>query len=124
MVFIRVLMIELIFFKVIFIYSKKLKGICCELDDKVWVYGDDEEIKQLDKLGFILNVFNVVFKGIQKDIVINKDGYIVFVYEEDECIYFVNKKGIEKFVDMVGWILYGFCFNLEGDLMVCMRINN
>lgn len=74
MVFIRVLMMELRFIKVIFIYGKKLKGICCELDDKVWVYGDDEEIKQLDKLGFILNVFNVVFKGIQKDIVINKDG--------------------------------------------------
>lgn len=45
MVFIRVLMMELRFIKVIFIYGKKLKGICCELDDKVWVYGDDEEIK-------------------------------------------------------------------------------
>lgn len=45
MVFIRVLMMELRFIKVIFIYGKKLKGICCELDEKVWIYGDDEEIK-------------------------------------------------------------------------------
>lgn len=120
----RVLMTEPTLIKAIFTYSKKLKGICCESDDKVWIYGDDEEIKQLDKSGSKLNVFHAVSKSIQKDIAINKDGHIAFAHEEDECIYLVNKKGIEKFVDMAGWIPYGLCFNSEGDLMVCMRANN
>nr|XP_034323015.1 tripartite motif-containing protein 2-like [Crassostrea gigas] len=124
MVSTRVLMTEPTLIKAIFTYSKKLKGICCESDEKVWIYGDDEEIKQLDKSGSILNVFNAVSKGIQKDIAINKDGHIAFAHEEDECINLVNKKGIEKFVDMAGWIPYGLCFNSEGDLMVCMRTNN
>lgn len=120
----RVLMTEPTLIKAIFTYSKKLKGICCESDDKVWIYGDDEEIKQLDKSGSKLNVFHAVSKSIQKHIAINKDGHIAFAHEEDECIYLVNKKGIEKFVDMAGWIPYGLCFNSEGDLMVCMRANN
>lgn len=50
----------------------------------------------------------------------NNDGNIVFFYKEEICIYLVNKIKIEKFVDMFGWILYGFCFNLDGELLVCM----
>lgn len=50
----------------------------------------------------------------------NNDGNIVFFYKEEICIYLVNKIKIEKFVDMFDWILYGFCFNLDGELLVCM----
>lgn len=45
MVLICVLVENLVFILVMFIYSKKLKGICCEFDDKVWIYGDDEKIR-------------------------------------------------------------------------------
>lgn len=54
----------------------------------------------------------------------SKDGYIVFFYKVNECIYLVKKNGIEKYVDMVGWILYGFMYNLDGELMVCMWCND
>lgn len=39
------MMEELVVFDVFLIKCKKIKGICCEFMEKVWIYGDDEKIK-------------------------------------------------------------------------------
>lgn len=109
---------------VILTHCTKLKGICCESEEKVWIYGDDEKIKQLDRSGNALNSFNAASGTSQKDIAMNSDGNIAFSHKEDACIYLVKKTKIEKFVDVSGWIPYGLCFNSDGDLMVCMRRND
>ncbi|XP_052708321.1 uncharacterized protein LOC128183371 [Crassostrea angulata] len=109
---------------VLLTHCTKLKGICCESEEKVWIYGDDEKIKQLDKSGNALNSFNAASGTSQKDIAMNSDGNIAFSHKEDACIYLVKKTKIEKFVDVSGWIPYGLCFNSDGDLMVCMRRND
>nr|XP_034334833.1 uncharacterized protein LOC117691992 [Crassostrea gigas] len=109
---------------VLLTHCTKLKGICCESEEKVWIYGDDEKIKQLDKSGNALNSFNAASGTSQKDIAMNSDRNIAFSHKEDACIYLVKKTKIEKFVDVSGWIPYGLCFNSDGDLMVCMRRND
>ncbi|XP_052708320.1 E3 ubiquitin-protein ligase TRIM71-like [Crassostrea angulata] len=109
---------------VLLTHCTKLKGICCESKEKVWIYGDDEKIKQLDRSGNALNSFNAASGTSQKDIAMNSDGNIAFSHKEDACIYLVKKTKIEKFVDVSCWIPYGLCFNSDGDLMVCMRRND
>nr|XP_011438896.2 E3 ubiquitin-protein ligase TRIM36 isoform X1 [Crassostrea gigas] len=124
MVSTRVLVENPALISVMFTYSKKLKGIHCESDDKVWIYGDDEKIRQLDKSGSTLQCFNAVSGNSQKDIALSKDGHIAFSHKVNECIYLVKKNGFEKYVDMAGWIPYGLMFNSDGELMVCMRRND
>jgi hypothetical protein len=102
----------------------KVHGICCEFPDKVWVYGDDEKLKQLDKNGTMLKCIDAISGNSQKDIAINKENQIAFSHKMDECVYLVRNDRIEEVAKIVGWILYGLSFNSEGDLMVCMRRND
>ncbi|XP_061172303.1 E3 ubiquitin-protein ligase TRIM71-like [Saccostrea echinata] len=101
--------------------NRKLKGICCESTDRVWVYGDDEKLKQFDKLGTLLNSITAVSGNSQKDIAVNKDGDIAFPHITDECIKVFRKGRVEKMVELAGWIPFGLCFNTDDALMVCMR---
>ncbi|XP_061172302.1 E3 ubiquitin-protein ligase Midline-1-like [Saccostrea echinata] len=104
--------------------SVKLKGICCESTDKVWIYGDDEKLKQFDKLGNMLNCITAISGNSQKDIAVNKDGDVAFSHITDECVKILRERRIQKMVDLSGWIPYGLCFNSDDDLMVCMRRND
>jgi hypothetical protein len=102
----------------------KLKGICCESPDKVWIYGDDEKLRQLDKNGTLLKCIDAVSGNSQKDIAINKQNQIAFSHKTDECVNLVRDDHIEEAINVAGWIPYGLCFNSDGDLMVCMRPND
>ncbi|XP_062607762.1 uncharacterized protein LOC134269575 [Saccostrea cucullata] len=104
--------------------SVKLKGICCESTDKVWIYGDDEKMKQFDKLGNLLDCITATSGNSQKDIAVNKNGDVAFSHITDECVKILREKRIQKLVNMTGWIPYGLCFNADDDLMVCMRRND
>jgi hypothetical protein len=103
---------------------KKIKGICCESPDKVWIYGDDEKLRQLDKNGTLLKCIDAVSGNSQKDIAINKENQIAFSHKMDECVNLVRDDHIEEVINVAGWIPYGVCFNSDGDLMVCMRRND
>ncbi|XP_062607761.1 uncharacterized protein LOC134269572 [Saccostrea cucullata] len=104
--------------------SGKLKGICCESTKGVWVYGDDEKLKQYSKHGTLLNSIMAISRNSQKDIAVNKHGDVAFPHITDECVKLVRKDRIEKMIEMIGWIPFGLCFNKEDELMVCMRRND
>ncbi|XP_062602188.1 uncharacterized protein LOC134263832 [Saccostrea cucullata] len=106
--------------------SGKLKGICCEATKGVWVYGDDEKLKQYDKHGTLLKSIAAISGSSQKDIAVNKNGDVAFPQITDECVELlvVAEDCIKKMIEMTGWIPFGLCFNTEDDLMVCMRRND
>ena len=102
----------------------KLKGIQCESKERVWVYGEDEKLRLLDKSGSMLNCVTAISRNSQKDIALNKDGEIAFSHKTEECIYLVRNNKMEKLFCTPGWIPYGVSFNVDGELMVCMRRND
>lgn len=100
---------------------KQLKGICHNEDDRVWVYGTDEILREVDITGTVQNCITAISKNSQKDIAKNKMGEIVFSHLSDECVNIVREGKISKLLDLSGWIPFGVTFNADDDLMVCMR---
>lgn len=100
---------------------KQLKGICHNEDDRVWVYGTDEILREVDITGTVQNCITAISKNSQKDIAKNKMGEIVFSHLSDECLNIVREGKISKLLDLSGWIPFGVTFNADDDLMVCMR---
>lgn len=100
---------------------KQLKGICHNEDDRVWVYGTDEILREVDITGTVQNCITAISKNSQKDIAKNKMGEIVFSHLSDECVNIVRGGKISKLLDLSGWIPFGVTFNADDDLMVCMR---
>lgn len=100
---------------------KQLKGICHNEDDRVWIYGTDEILREVDITGTVQNCITAISKNSQKDIAKNKMGEIVFSHLSDECVNIVREGKISKLLDLSGWIPFGVTFNADDDLMVCMR---
>lgn len=100
---------------------KQLKGICHNEDDRVWVYGTDEILREVDITGTVQNCITAISKNSQKDIARNKMGEIVFSHLSDECVNIVREGKISKLLDLSGWIPFGVTFNADDNLMVCMR---
>lgn len=100
---------------------KQLKGICHNEDDRVWIYGTDEILREVDITGTVQNCITAISKNSQKDIAKNKIGEIVFSHLSDECVNIVREGKISKLLDLSGWIPFGVTFNADDDLMVCMR---
>lgn len=100
---------------------KQLKGICHNEADRVWIYGTDEILREVDITGTVKNCITAISKNSQKDIAKNKMGEIVFSHLSDECVNIVREGKISKLLDMSGWIPFGVTFNADDDLMVCMR---
>lgn len=100
---------------------KQLKGICHNEDDRVWIYGTDEILREVDIIGTVQNCITAISKNSQKDIAKNKMGEIVFSHLSDECVNIVREGKISKLLDLSGWIPFGVTFNADDDLMVCMR---
>lgn len=100
---------------------KQLKGICHNEDDRVWVYGTDEILREVDITGTVQNCITAISKNSQKDIAKNKMGEIVFSHLSDECVNIVREGKISKLLDLSGWIPFGVTFNADDNLMVCMR---
>lgn len=100
---------------------KQLKGICHNEDDRVWIYGTDEILREVDITGTVQNCITAISKNSQKDIAKNKKGEIVFSHLSDECVNIVREGKISKLLDLSGWIPFGVTFNADDDLMVCMR---
>lgn len=100
---------------------KQLKGICHNEADRVWIYGTDEILREVDITGTVKNCITAISKNSQKDIAKNKMGEIVFSHLSDECVNIVREGKISKLLDMPGWIPFGVTFNADDDLMVCMR---
>lgn len=100
---------------------KQLKGICHNEDDRVWVYGTDEILREVDITGTVQNCITAISKNSQKDIAKNKMGEIVYSHLSDECVNIVREGKISKLLDLSGWIPFGVTFNADDDLMVCMR---
>lgn len=100
---------------------KQLKGICHNEDDRVWIYGTDEILREVDITGTVQNCITAISKNSQKDIAKNKMGEIVYSHLSDECVNIVREGKISKLLDLSGWIPFGVTFNADDDLMVCMR---
>lgn len=100
---------------------KQLKGICHNENDRVWIYGTDEILREVDITGTVQNCITAISKNSQKDIAKNKMGEIVFSHLSDECVNIVREGKISKLLDLSGWIPFGVTFNADDDLMVCMR---
>lgn len=100
---------------------KQLKGICHNEDDRVWIYGTDEILREVDITGTVQNCITAISKNSQKDIAKNKMGEIVFSHLSDECVNIVREGKISKLLDLSEWIPFGVTFNADDDLMVCMR---
>lgn len=100
---------------------KQLKGICHNKDDRVWIYGTDEILREVDITGTVQNCITAISKNSQKDIAKNKMGEIVYSHLSDECVNIVREGKISKLLDLSGWIPFGVTFNADDDLMVCMR---
>lgn len=100
---------------------KQLKGICHNEDDRVWIYGTDEILREVDITGTVQNCITAISKNSQKDIAKNKMGEIVYSHLFDECVNIVREGKISKLLDLSGWIPFGVTFNADDDLMVCMR---
>lgn len=100
---------------------KQLKGICHNEDDRVWVYGTDEILREVDITGTVQNCITAISKNSQKDIAKNKMGEIVYSHLSDECVNIVREGKISKLLDLSGWIPFGVTFNADDNLMVCMR---
>lgn len=100
---------------------KQLKGICHNEDDRVWIYGTDEILREVDITGTVQNCITAISKNSQKDIAKNKMGEIVFSHLSDECVNIVREGKISKLLDLSGWIPFGVTFNADDNLMVCMR---
>lgn len=100
---------------------KQLKGICHNENDRVWIYGTDEILREVDITGTVQNCITAISKNSQKDIAKNKMGEIVYSHLSDECVNIVREGKISKLLDLSGWIPFGVTFNADDDLMVCMR---
>lgn len=100
---------------------KQLKGICHNEDDRVWIYGTDEILREVDITGTVQNCITAISKNSQKDIAKNKMGEIVYSHLSDECVNIVREGKISKLLDLSGWIPFGVTFNADDNLMVCMR---
>ncbi|XP_062609174.1 E3 ubiquitin-protein ligase TRIM71-like [Saccostrea cucullata] len=98
--------------------NKSLWRILCVENHKLWISGEKNSIKQIDRKGKAIQVISTVKNPVAFSFNWNT---LIFALNDDSKVYIVKDNKEEKYLNCDGWFPKGLCHLQNGNLLVSMR---
>ncbi|XP_061165750.1 E3 ubiquitin-protein ligase TRIM45-like [Saccostrea echinata] len=102
--------------------NKSLWRILCVGNNTLWVSGEKNSIKQIDRHGAPLQTINTTKTPVAFSFD-NHDNWksLTFAVNDDSNVYIVKDNKVEKYLNCDGWLLKGLCCLRNRNMLVSMR---
>nr|XP_034305531.1 uncharacterized protein LOC117682332 [Crassostrea gigas] len=98
----------------------KLHIVSCLSDEDIWTCGNDNVIRLYNLQGEIMKSIQTQSGNWPLDIVVTRNGDLVYTDKEDSTVNIVKNTQIQTVITLKGWRPIGVCSTSSGDLFVVM----
>lgn len=100
-------------------HESRLWNIACEGNEKLWTFGDDDKVCQIERSGLALNTFKVSVNviGFAFDVL---HALVFVVGWADTKIYKFECDRVVELLNLHSWLPRGLCHTANGDFLVSM----
>ena len=98
-----------------------LTSITCLYEEEIWTNGNSADIKSFNIHGVLQQTVKTKSGKIPWDIVVDREGALLYTYWKTRTVYKVKNDKIEEIIRLKGWKLLNLCVTSSGDLLVTIH---
>ncbi|XP_052677676.1 uncharacterized protein LOC128158757 [Crassostrea angulata] len=99
---------------------KELHSVTCPNEDRIWTWGETNDIKCFNIKGSLVRTFKTKSEEMPNDVAVNSDGNLLYCDGTDGTVHIVKNGQIEELITLPEWTPINLCVTSTGDLLVTM----